>query len=291
MLTISSRITKQIIWLTIGLSLLTACHARALPISFKVASFNIHYIQPGKDLMDWDTRKDAVIRVLEGMGADLIAFQEMETFEGGSFSYRNLQLDWILESLPDYSPAAVGNPEQYPSTQPILYRKSEFDVEEQGFFFFSENPDQIYSRQWDGNFPYFCSWVRFRHLNSGKTFTLFNGHNDYNSRDNRIKTSQLIVSRIKPLLDKQKPILVVGDFNTPSWFETMRILKEAGLHLAKPAGSTNHFNLGLNLLPAIDHMLASPEVIFSGPVKIWRNQYNGVWPSDHYPISIEVDIK
>ena len=76
------------------------------------------------------------------MNADLIAFQEMETFEGGAFSFRNLQLDWILENLPAYAPAAAGNPEKYPGTQPILYRKGAFDVERQGFFFFSEEPDR-----------------------------------------------------------------------------------------------------------------------------------------------------
>jgi endonuclease/exonuclease/phosphatase family metal-dependent hydrolase len=291
MLTISSRVIKRIIRFTPWLILLIACHAVATPISFKVASFNIHYIQPAKNHMDWDARKEAVIRVLKDIDADMIAFQEMETFEGSSFSYRNLQLDWIAQNLPDYFLAAVGNPEKYPSTQPILYRKLEFKVEEQGFFFFSENPDQIYSRQWNGSYPYFCSWVRFKHLKSGKTFTLFNVHNDYSSKDNRIKTSQLVVSRVNPLLDKQKPLLIVGDFNAPSWFETMSILKDAGLQLAKPSGSTHHFNLGLNLLPAIDHMLASLEITFNGPVKVWRNQYDGVWPSDHYPISVEVHIK
>lgn len=291
MLIISGTVIKLSIRLTLGLTLLAACHAIAAPVSFKVASLNIHYIEPGKKLMEWDARKDAVILLLRSMDSDLIAFQEMETFEGSSFSYRNLQLDWILENIPDYSPAAVGNPEHYPSTQPILYRKSEFEVKEQGFFFFSEKPDQIYSRQWNGSYPYFCSWVLFKHLTSGQTFTLFNVHNDYNSRDNRIKTSQLIVSRVKPFLDSQKPLLIVGDFNAASWSRVIDILEDAGLQLAEPSGSTHHFNMGLNLLPAIDHMLASPEMTFRGPVKVWRTPYDGVWPSDHYAISVEVHIK
>ena len=287
MLTISSTAVKRIIRLMLWLNILAACHAMAAPVSIKVASFNIRYIRPAENQTDWDVRKAAVIRVLQDMDADLIAFQEMETFEGGSFSFRNLQLDWILQNLPVYFPAAVGNPEQYPSTQPILYRKLEFEVEQQGFFFFSENPDQIYSRQWDGSYPYFCSWARFRQVQSGKTFTLFNVHNDYSSKGNRIKTSQLIADRVKSLLDRQQPLMVVGDFNAPSWFKALSILKDAGLQLAKPSGSTHNFNLGLNIFPAIDHMLAGPEIIFNGPVKVWRNQYDGIWPSDHYPISIE----
>jgi len=291
MFTISRTVIKLIIGFTIWFNLSAACPAIATPVSLKISSFNIQYIQPRKNPTEWDTRKDAVIRLLKSMGADLIAFQEMETFEGSSFSYRNLQLDWVLQNLPDYSPAAVGNPERYPSTQPILYLKSKFEVEEQGFFFFSKNPDQIYSRQWDGSYPYFCSWVRFKHLKSGQTLTLFNIHNDYSSRDNRAKTSRLIVERVRPLLEGRKPLLIVGDFNAPSWGEPLRILKEAGLELAEPSGSTHHFNRGLNLLPAIDHVFGSPEITFEAPIKIWRNKFNGVWPSDHYSISVEVHLK
>ena len=60
-----------------------------------IASFNIHYITPNRADDGWTDRKQAVIEVLQDIDADVIAFQEMETFVGGSFSQRNLQLEWI----------------------------------------------------------------------------------------------------------------------------------------------------------------------------------------------------
>jgi endonuclease/exonuclease/phosphatase family metal-dependent hydrolase len=58
-----------------------------------VASFNIHYIVPNDKYYDWERRKHAVTNILIEMDADIVAFQEMETFDGGHYSKRNIQLD------------------------------------------------------------------------------------------------------------------------------------------------------------------------------------------------------
>ena len=86
-----------------------------------IASFNIHYIVPHDNNDDWGERKYAVTRVLEDMNADIVAFQEMETFDGGHYSGWNLQLEWIVSTTTGYESAALGDPEAFPSTQPIIY--------------------------------------------------------------------------------------------------------------------------------------------------------------------------
>lgn len=257
----------------------------------KISSFNIHYIVPGRDKMDWDRRKNAVSSILKDIDADIIAFQEMETFEGKHYSGRNIQADWIIETLPDYSIASYGDPEIYPITQPVFYRKDKFSVIEQGFFFFSDTPEVIYSWQWNGGYPYFCTWVRFMDTKNSIEFTVFNIHNDYKSFSNRLKTSKLIASRVSPLLNRGENVVITGDFNASYNSKTINILKESGLKISKPSGSTNHFNIGLNILPAIDHILVSEGIGFIDGIKVWRNKYDGVWPSDHYPISTRLTIK
>jgi len=57
--------------------------------AIRIASFNIHYIVPQTEDEDWEERRDAVTRVLQEMDADIVAFQEMETFDGGHYSRRN----------------------------------------------------------------------------------------------------------------------------------------------------------------------------------------------------------
>lgn len=257
----------------------------------RFASFNIHYVAPGQKKLNWDNRKSAVTKALEDIDADIIAFQEMETFAGGSFNTQNKQLDWILQHLPEYSAGAFGPAEVYPNTQPILYRHARFTQKEQGFFFFSDTPEVIYSRTFNGSWPAFCSWATLIDLGSGEEITVFNIHFEYKSMGNRSKSAQLVAQRLKPLVDDGMSVVLLGDTNAPGFTPTMRKLKNIPLTLAKSAGSTFHFNRGLNLIPAIDHVLFSGKLQQHGRTTLLREKYDDVWPADHYPVIVELAVE
>jgi len=251
--------------------------------SFSVGSFNIHYISRNGDLLPWDDRKPAVRSIIDEIDVDLLAFQEMETFSGGSIATENLQLDFVLAQFPRYAAAAVGAPEEYPSTQPILYRTDRFTPLDQGFFFFSPAPDEIYSRPWHARFPAFASWVRFDDRVTGVSFVVYNVHFDASSPRNRTKSARLVAERVADRRYADDPVIVLGDFNAPRFFPSMGILRRAGLHRAATTGSTFHFNRGVHIIPGIDHILGSDGVAFADPT-VARARYDGIHPSDHYPI-------
>jgi endonuclease/exonuclease/phosphatase family metal-dependent hydrolase len=253
----------------------------------RITSLNIHYVVPGRKKMAWEGRKEAALRVLKAAEADFYAFQEMETFEGGHASGRNIQLDDLLAGLEGYGAAATGPVESFPSTQPILYRRERFLLTAQGFFFFSPSPDVPYSRSWDGGYPAFCSWAEFQDRESGRKLRIYNMHNDYRSRSNRLKTSRLIRDRMAPYLAAGELAILAGDFNALAFQKPVTILREAGLSRVKMRGSSFHFNRGLHLFPAIDHILYSPGFSGSGG-EIDRSKVNGVYPSDHYPLSADL---
>lgn len=268
----------------IVLSLLLTTAAAA---PFRIATFNVHYISPQQTKMVWAERRSAVVEALRDMSADIVAFQEMETFVGGSGNPENQQLDWVLQYLPEYRAAAVGDPRDYPSTQPIIYRADRFTPLDQGYFFYSAAPDVMYSRQWDGGHAYFSSWVRFQDRLNERSFYVLNMHNDYSSRSNRIKTTELIVQRMQPWLENGTPIVVLGDFNAPGWFSEVGAIRDLGFTLAPSAGSTFHFNRGWHLFPAIDHLLFKGFQQLGNTERLSR-QYDGVWPSDHHPVYIDL---
>ena len=253
------------------------------PNGVRVATFNVHYLSQRVPAMNWDGRQEAVMRVIEAMNADIIAFQEMETFAGGRFSDTNLQLDSVLAAFPEYAAAAVGDPEVYPSTQPILYRPADLRVVTQGFFFFSETPDTIYSRPWHKRFPAFASWASFERLADGFEFTVFNVHTDASSGRNRMKTARLVVDRIENRDDRGAPVILAGDFNAPASFPSARIYDRADLVRARGSSATFHFNRGLHLFPAIDHIRVSGGLSVS-QASVVRLSLDGIWPSDHYPV-------
>ena len=250
----------------------------------RVATLNVHYLSLRRDTTDWPARAPSVVGSLKAIDADLVAFQEMETFGGGSFARENVQLDYVRSSLPEYEVAAVGDPSVYPSTQPILYRPDVLQVTDQGFFFFSPEPDVIYSAPWHARFPAFASWVRFLHRPTGTAFVAYNIHFDVQSARNRTKSARLLAERAAGSRYADDPILILGDFNAPRFFPTMGILRRAGYARARANGPTFHFRRGINLIPAIDHVLGSPDVTF-GESEVHRNRFLGQFPSDHHPVS------
>ena len=259
----------------------------------RVATFNIHYLQLSEDgLSKWENRRKAVTDMIADISPDIMAFQEMESFGGGHSRNENIQLDWVLSQHPDFKAAAYSdNANNYPITQPIIYRSASYDFVEQGFFFFSETPDRIYSPTFNGSYPAFCSWATLREKTSGQSFTVFNMHTDFSSGKNRIKSVDLIAERIKPHIEAGKPVLLVGDLNASNRSKIAKTLKSIPLEFVPSSGSTFHFNKGVNLTPAIDHILHTPQFTPNDKVTVWRKKYDGNWPSDHYPVIADFSFK
>ena len=186
--------------------------------ALRLATHNVHYIDLRAadgpwSRAGWERRRGALAAAFEAMDADAVAFQEMESFAGGSESRDNLALAWLLERNPGFAAAAVGNPSEFPSTQPILYRRDRLEVLDQGWFFFSETPESLYARGFDGAPPSFASWARFRDRRDGAAFTLLNVHLDARSWENRRRSAELVAERAAARIADGETVLLAGDLN------------------------------------------------------------------------------
>lgn len=275
---------------------LSACASNSKPAppiasedTLRVASFNIHYLHVNeKGLKKWEKRKQAVALMIGDLAPDIMGFQEMESFGGGHSRNENIQLDYVLKQHPDYAAAAYAkDASQYPITQPIIYKKDKFEALEQGFFFFSDTPERIYSRTYNGSFPAFCSWATLKDIKNDKVFTVFNVHMDFASGSNRRKSSELIASRIAPRVKSGDTVILLGDLNTSYKSKPAKYLKEIPLQFIPPAGATFHFDKGIHLTSAIDHILHTPDIQPTRDIIVTRKKYTGRWPSDHYPVAAD----
>ena len=258
----------------------------------RLATCNVHYIVPDKEAgawsqQDWDRRKGPLNSAVQAIGADIIAFQEMETFSRRNADVPNLTLDYLTRNNPDFAVAAVGDPKTFPSTQPIFFRKAALDLQDQGWFFFSKTPDVIYSRTFNGSWSAFASWAAFQDKRSGKAFRVINIHTDYASRSNRLQSAELVKNRIVPWIADGETVFVAGDLNARSGAETLRIIEEAGVEFAPVQGSTYHLNRGLNLFGAIDHIGVAGNARQFGEAFVMRKKFDGEWPTDHYPVIVD----
>ncbi|NUB44230.1 endonuclease/exonuclease/phosphatase family protein [Fertoebacter nigrum] len=258
------------------------------PGTLRLATQNVHYILLRKptgawSLADWEGRKGALDDAFKALDADAVAFQEMESFAGGDDGSVNLARDFLLDQNPGYAAAASGDWRTFPPTQPIFYRHDALRLLDQGWFFFSDTPDVIYSRTFDGSYPAFASWAQFAPAQGGPAFHVFNVHFEYKSRSNRQRSAALVAERIASLA-AGGPVFLLGDLNALAGSRTADILAGAGLQFAPVRGATYHFNRGINLFGAIDHIAASAGLLPVGAPVVVRSRFRGVWPSDHYPV-------
>ncbi|WP_341871944.1 endonuclease/exonuclease/phosphatase family protein [Roseivivax halodurans] len=262
--------------------------------AFRAATLNVHYIWGRRatgpwSVGDWEARAPSLAAAVAATDADLIAFQEMETFSGGNSDETNLARDYLLERFPSYEAAAIGDWREFPSTQPIFYRPETLTLRDEGWFFFSDSPDEIYSRTFDGSYPAFASWAEFE-TPSGARFRAINVHLDAGSGENRLRSAELIADRIASF-PEGVPALLLGDLNARAGSRTAGILENAGLTFAPVPGATFHFDHGINLFGAIDHIATGPGLrLAAGPV-VLRERFEGDWPSDHYPVVADITAR
>ena len=257
--------------------------------ALRIATQNVHYIDLNKptgswSVADWEERKPALDQAVGELDADIVAFQEMESFAGGNDGSINLARDWLLQRHPQYAAGANGDWRSFPSTQPIFYRKDRFALIEQGWFFFSDTPDIIYARTYDGSYPAFASWVRLQDNVSGKVIAVFNVHFEYKNGSNRLKSAALVAERTAPLIANGDRVVLLGDMNARAGSKTLGILEDAGFDFLPTSGSTYHLNAGLNLFGAIDHLATAGAVLATTPPQVQRRRVRGRWPSDHYAV-------
>lgn len=249
-----------------------------------LVSQNVHYYIPDRDNTDWVHRRHALTAALKELAPDIILFQEMETFQGREETSANLQRDWVLETVPGYQAGAnAAEATQFPITQPIFFKTEKFELVDQGFFFFSPTPDQIYSRTWEGHYPSFTSWVLLRQKANDQKLYVYNTHPEAFSNDTLDRGTRLVRDRIRNRAFPEVPVILAGDFNMLSGDAKLTVLKDAKLTRAPTDATSFHFQAGLHLYSAIDHFFATPELIwaFGGAV---QKKWEGFWTSDHYPV-------
>ena len=261
--------------------------------ALRVATYNVHYISVRREtgpwsLADWHRRKAPLDEAFKYIAADLVAFQEMESHSGPEETQENLALDYLLANNPEFAAAASGDPAIFPNTQPFLYRRDRLRMTDQGWFFFSDTPETLYSRTFNGSYPAYATWAAFEDREAGAEFRAVNIHTDFSSRSNRLQSVALVAERIRPWVAAGETILVMGDLNARLGDTTLQILEAEGVTFAPVEGATYHFNRGLNLFGAIDHIGWIGDVQTASQPTVIRQKFLGEWPTDHYPYLIDL---
>jgi endonuclease/exonuclease/phosphatase family metal-dependent hydrolase len=256
----------------------------------RVASYNIRY--DAKADYDsgngWNTRKAALARLIIDHRFEIIGTQEGDSS----------QMSDLMQLLPGF--AFVGYPYGGATgkihTASIVYKKSEFEILDQGEFWYSETPD-VESMGWDATDLRICTWARVRHRKSGLEFYFFSSHFYWRYHTAKEHSGKVLVDKIREIVKDDLPVISTGDLNSPpsspQIADISAYLRDAYAVTEKsPAGLVpTAFHGGVftgTPNSRIDYIFVNKKVRVLSYATLNDTYDQGRHPSDHLPITAEI---
>lgn len=231
----------------------------------------------------WFYRADLVAKNISENTPDIIGFQEVTRLHYG----------YLTDFLNGYDSVITYRDDTYLSEGcPIFYRTDKFNLVDKGSFWLSETPETM-SKDWGSKCYRICSYVILSDKTTDKQFVVFNTHLDHVSDEARIKGIAVVLDKISQF--GSLPSMIMGDLNANDESETYKSATEYFLDAQKQAQSTmdscTYQNWGAALdNPRIDYFMISKTGFKVDSYKAVTNTYDGVYPSDHFPIVTKLKL-
>lgn len=255
----------------------------------KVMSYNIKYDNPSDTANNWENRKEFLISQLHYYAADVFGTQE---------GLHN-QLEDIKSALPRYDYVGVGrdNGNTEGEYSAIFYDTEQVELLEDGTFWLSPTPDKP-SKGWDAALNRICTYALFKDKDSNEIFWVFNTHFDHKGDLARLESSKLILHKIKEINTENRGVVLTGDFNLTDDQQGIKVITKhmtdthlkAGKNAFGPTGTFNGFHFEKPVTKRIDYVFVSKggfKVLKSG---ILSDSKNCKYPSDHFPVLVDLDF-
>jgi endonuclease/exonuclease/phosphatase family metal-dependent hydrolase len=283
---------------------LAASRALASDSALRVMSFNVRYSygkpQEKAPENDWNDvrfpRRERVIRLIRQCTPDVLGVQEA----------RHLQIVDLQEALPEYDFYGVGRDDGKTEGEfaGVFYRKQRFSRKDAGTFWLSSTPEQPGTSFYlaPNAVPRLASWIRLLDQQTNRELLVLNTHWDHVSEAARRQSATLIRKRLAALAP-DLPAIVLGDLNTPEDSPAFHELVMTGnpgertlidsyrtVHpQSSPDEATFHDWKGTTAGSRIDFILHTDDFRATA-ADIVRLSYDGLWPSDHYPVTATLEL-
>ena len=258
--------------------------------NIKVMTYNIRcgFCEDSSDVNNWSKRKYLVAYLIKNHNPDLIGLQEAEMF----------QVNELIEMLDEYDWYGVSREDgkEGGESTAILYRTKRFLPEQKQTLWLSETPG-IVSKGWDAMFKRTVTIIKLKDLVSLKEFYYLNTHLDHIGENARTESSKLLVNEIGKY-STDYPVILTGDFNYTSTAEgykiiTSKLFDSKYSSKTESVGGNITFNgFGNDIKPdnKIDFIFVNDNVEVLNHTTD-TTTFNGLYPSDHFPVIAEILLK
>lgn len=249
-----------------------------------VMSCNLRCINPtdfGKK--SWFYRADLIIKNIASSSPKIIGFQEATKW----------QYAYLCRSLAGYDSVIEYRDNAFNSEGcPIFYSTDCFKLIDKGSFWLSETPE-VMSKDWNSACYRICSYVILQDIASEKQFVVFNTHLDHVSDEARINGIGVVLDKISQF--GNLPSIIMGDFNCEEGSTTYNKVTESFLDAKYQTENTmkscTYQDFGEQLdRECIDYFMISKQGIKAENYKVVDTTYDGVYPSDHFPICLKFKL-
>lgn len=176
---------------------------------------------------------------------------------------------------------------------PILWRKDRFECLDKGYFWLSDTPE-IVSRGWDSiGCHRICMWVKLRDKQNNAVFHFINTHYGF-SDPCQLASTKLIFDHFKPL--GIQTAFMTGDFNlgygSPAYKALTEVLADANKLTANDTRNTYHGYRGdAHGGDPCDFCFVTPQYIQPTYFQRLTETFDGKYPSDHFGLYIELEVR
>lgn len=232
----------------------------------------------------WFYRADLIRNNIDDVKPDIIGFQEVTWMHYG----------YLQDIMQGYDSVIMYRDNFILSEGcPIFYRTDKFELIDKNSFWLSETPE-VMSKDWNSACYRVCSYVKLRQLNTNKEFVVFNTHLDHVSDEARINGIKVVLDKINELGDV--PSYLMGDLNAKPNSKTLKSVYEffedgqVVADITTDGATYQKWGEKLNN-ERIDYIVSSIGKTNIYEYGIVDTLYEGVYPSDHFPIYIKTSVK
>jgi endonuclease/exonuclease/phosphatase family metal-dependent hydrolase len=258
--------------------------------TINVLTYNIRYDNPGDGSNAWTKRRTWLCSQVKQVNPGIFGVQEALIS----------QMNFLDSTFSDYRHAGVGRSDGKTKGEfsAIFYNTMKFKLIKQGTFWLSPTPGRV-SVGWDAALERICTYALFETIETGRRFWAFNTHFDHIGVKARRNSADLILKKIKTINKGGFPVILMGDFNSEPGSEPyssitsqMQDTKIADKSMTMgPDGTFNGFDASKAAVQRIDFIFTGKTGISILNYNVLREQRDGLFASDHYPVVSELRLE
>lgn len=252
----------------------------------KVMSFNLLCYGSGENFIL--NRMGLVVRTIRNEEPELFGVQEAHY----------MWMKVLISAFPDYAYVGVGreNGKRKGEFSAVFYKKKLFSKLDSGSFWLSETPEKAGSLGWDAACIRVCSWAKLKEKSTGKEFMFMDTHLDHVGKVAMQKGAELIATKAAEI-GEGLPAVLTGDFNITPDSVPCKAIKDSGFvdtrDIAAKTDMSNTFhafNSGSEGISIIDYVFVKGDISVK-TFRVIKDKINGHFPSDHFPVVADINIK